>query len=117
MIRKPRLTHSEQINSKDKLSFYNSYSFLKKVDKLPIGPEWKCSLIEVTGDQLDDDGNTMSEHLELWYRGPVECVKELIGNPAFDIFMSYVPEHVYEDEEGKVRVYDEMWTCNWWRDT
>jgi Plavaka transposase len=90
---------------------------LKKVDQLPIGPEWKCSLIEVTGDQQDDDGNTKSEHLELWYRDPVECVKELIGNPAFKNHMSYVPERVYKDEEGKVRVYDEMWTGDWWWET
>ena len=59
----------------------------------------------------------MSEHLELWYCDPVECVKELIGNLAFDNFMSYVLERVYEDKEGKVRVYDEMWTGNWWQDT
>ena len=111
------LTEICQINSKEKLSFYNSYSFLKKVDMLPIGPEWKCSIIEVTGDLLDDDGNTMSEHLELWHRDPVECVKALIGNPAFKEYISYVPERVYIDDEGKVRVFDEMWTGNWWWDT
>jgi Plavaka transposase len=106
-----------QINSKEKLSFYNSYSFLKKVDQLPIGPEWKCNIIEITGDQLDDDGNTMSEQVELWHRDPVECVKALVGNPAFKDFISYVPERVYTDDEGKVRVFDEMWTGNWWWET
>ena len=59
------LTEISQINSKKNLSFYNSYSFLKKVDMLPIGPEWKCNIIEVTGYQNDDDGNTMSKQLEL----------------------------------------------------
>ena len=90
---------------------------MKKVDKLPIGPKWNCSLIKVDGDLLDDDGNTMSEQLELWFRDPVECVKELIGNPAFKDRISYVPERVYTDDEGKVRVYDEMWTGTWWWDT
>jgi hypothetical protein len=90
---------------------------LKKVNQLPIGPEWKCSLIEVTDDLLDDDGNKMSKHLELWYRNPVECVRELIGNPAFKEFISYVPERVYMDSDGKVRVYNEMWTGNWWWET
>jgi hypothetical protein len=90
---------------------------MKKVDKLPIGPEWKCNIIQVTGDQLDEDGNPMTEQLELWHRDPIECVKALIGNPAFKDFISYVPERVYADDEGKVRVFDEMWTGTWWWDT
>jgi hypothetical protein len=27
------------------------------------------------------------------------------------------PERVYHDKEGKIRVYDEMWTGDWWWDT
>lgn len=30
--------------------------------------------------------------------------------------MAYAPEQVYKDKEGKVRIYDEMWTANWWWD-
>ena len=111
------LTVLYQNNSKEKLSFYNSYSFLKKVDKLPIGPEWKCNIIEITGDRLDDDGNPMNKQVELWYRDPIECVKELLGNPAFDEFMSYVQERVFMDGEGKERIFNEMWTGNWWWNT
>jgi len=85
---------------------------LKKVDTLPTGPEWKCSIVDVAGDRLDDEGNTMREELELWHRDPIDCVKSLIGNPAFRDFISYVPEHVYVDDEGRVRVFDEMWTGN-----
>lgn len=56
----------------------------------------------------------MVEELELWRRDPVECVKDLISNPAFRDHMSYVPEEVYSDSEGNTRVYDEMWTGEWW---
>jgi hypothetical protein len=28
--------------------------------------------------------------------------------------MQYVPEKVYEDEDGNVRIFDEMWTGEWW---
>jgi hypothetical protein len=28
--------------------------------------------------------------------------------------MSYVPKKVYTDEDGRVRLYDEMWTGEWW---
>ena len=85
------------------MSFYNSYSFLKKIDKLLIGPQWKCSIINIIGDRLDEDRNPENEHLELWHHDPLECVKALIGNPAFKDFILYVPERVYIDDEGKVR--------------
>ncbi|KAI6009336.1 hypothetical protein BKA83DRAFT_4467974 [Pisolithus microcarpus] len=41
---------------------------------------------------------------------------ELIGNPAFRDAMAYVPEHAYADSEGKNRIYNEMWTADWWWD-
>ncbi|KDQ54674.1 hypothetical protein JAAARDRAFT_135540 [Jaapia argillacea MUCL 33604] len=56
----------------------------------------------------------MVETVELWKRDPVECVRELIGNPAFKEMISYVPERVFADKEGETRVYDEMWTGDWW---
>ena len=58
----------------------------------------------------------MKETLELWRRDPVECVRELIGNPAFQNGMRYAPERVYADEDGKTRVYKEMWSGDWWWD-
>ncbi|EIW75743.1 hypothetical protein CONPUDRAFT_131960 [Coniophora puteana RWD-64-598 SS2] len=54
------------------------------------------------------------EELIVWKRDPVECVKELIGNPTFREMMQYAPEKVYEDMEGECRIYDEMWTGDWW---
>ena len=59
----------------------------------------------------------MSEDLELWLRDPVECIRELIGNPAFREYISYAPEHAYADEAGAIRIFDEMWTADWWWET
>ena len=100
-----------QVNSRENLSFHNSYSFLKNVDQLLI--------VDVTSDRLDEDGNTMNKKLELWHCDPTDCVKSLIGNPTFKDYISesYVAKHVYMDDEGKVRIFDEMWTGNWWWDT
>jgi hypothetical protein len=70
----------------------------------------------ITGDLIGEDGKPLTEEVELWRRDPVECVRELIGNPAFKDYISYVPEKAYRDEEGKERIYDEMWTGNWWSD-
>ena len=70
--------------------------------------------MKVEGDRVGDTGEILSENVEFWLRDPVECVKELVGNPAFKDFMSFVPEHVYTDENGMNRIYDEMWTGDWW---
>ena len=84
------------------------------MDQLPTGPSWSCEIVKVDGDRVGDDGERMSEDLELWMRNPVKCVKELVGNPAFKKSMSFVPEHVYEDENTTNRIFDEMWTADWW---
>ena len=49
-------------------------------------------------------------------RDPIDCIRELIGNPMFRDVMRYAPERVYVDEEGTDRLYDNMWTGNWWWD-
>ena len=49
-----------------------------------------------------DDGNL--RRAVNWLRDPVECVKELIGNPAlYNGNMEYAPEYIYADNEGKER--------------
>ena len=90
---------------------------MKTIDKLPIGPGWTCEIIELAGDQVVEDGSTLVEDLELWRWDPVECVNELMGNPAFKEYISYVPERVYTDDTGQDRIYDEMWTADWWWET
>jgi len=67
---------------KSGLSFDNTRSFLKCVDSLYTGPAWTCEMIDVEGDLVGEDGAMKQETVELWRRDPVECVEELIGNPA-----------------------------------
>ncbi|KAF8160595.1 hypothetical protein BJ912DRAFT_915513 [Pholiota molesta] len=109
------------IANKAKPSFQNKKQLLDAIDGLPTGVPWKCHDIEVTGDQPDFDrdpsGQTCrKEHLELWYRDPVECVAELIGNPAFAKDMKFAPERFYEDREGRNQILNEMSTGSWWWD-
>lgn len=54
------------------------------------------------------------EQLELWRQDPIECVQELVGNPAFVDHIQFQPERVYLDETRTNRQYDEMWTADWW---
>ena len=42
---------------------------------------------------------------------------ELLGNPTFKNYIKCTPERKYQDAEGKIRIFDEMWTVDWWWDT
>ncbi|KAH7917273.1 hypothetical protein BV22DRAFT_1135543 [Leucogyrophana mollusca] len=97
-----------------KPSFGSNYTFLKAIDKLPAGPEWKCQLVTAEGDREGDDGEVPTEEPELWMRDPVECIHELISNPTFRDHLAYAPEKVFTDEQGEIRRFDEMWTGDWW---
>ena len=83
------------------LSFTSNYMFQKKLDKLPKGPGRMCDIVTSTGDQLNVHGKALTERHKLWQHDPVECIQELIGNPAFKEYISYIPEPVYADLEGK----------------
>ncbi|KAG2157668.1 uncharacterized protein EDB93DRAFT_1246735 [Suillus bovinus] len=96
--------------------FHNNQSFLQRVDALPHGPGWNCKKVSVKGNRTDENGQSLHEDLELWTRDPVECIKELIGNPLFKEYMVYAPSRAYEDEAGTKRIIDDMWTADWWCD-
>ncbi|PSS37916.1 hypothetical protein PHLCEN_2v231 [Hermanssonia centrifuga] len=95
-------------------SFSNKDKLYAAVDALPGGVAWKRKEVSQTGDLTSSDGKPLVEVMEVWYRDPVECVRELIGNPLFKNVMAYAPEKVYEDMGGDVRVTDETWTADWW---
>ena len=59
----------------------------------------------------------LKEEVELWRRDPVECVRELIGNPTFQAQMRYAPEKVYTSEQQEDWKFDNMWTSEWWWET
>lgn len=79
------------------------------MDELPRGPVWECEEFStITGD--------VEERVSLWKRNACDLVKELIGNPAFRGHMRYTPEKLYEDEAGRKRLINEMWTADLWHD-
>ncbi|KAJ7604630.1 hypothetical protein FB45DRAFT_768475 [Roridomyces roridus] len=106
----------QSVTKKNGLSFHNNRAFLQKIDALPTGPDWSCEIMTVVGDVKDEDGKLLTEDLELWMRDPVECIKQLMGNPLFKENMVYAPERAYTSAKGTTRVLDEMWTGNWWWD-
>ncbi|KAL0565900.1 hypothetical protein V5O48_016118 [Marasmius crinis-equi] len=95
--------------------YTNKDKFLDAINALPGGVEWCSKPVTVKGDRMDDNGQLLTEELELWMRDPVECVAELMGNPMFKDVMRYAPERHYDDRNGsKGKHIDEMWTARWW---
>ncbi|KAJ7429835.1 hypothetical protein B0H11DRAFT_1894852 [Mycena galericulata] len=95
-------------------SFDKKRTFLQTIDSLPIGAKWNIEHIPLTGDVLDDNNEFRIETAELWFRDPVECVKELIGNPVFKEAMDYAPKRLFVDAEGTEEVINEMSSASWW---
>ncbi|KAI0047576.1 hypothetical protein FA95DRAFT_1492341, partial [Auriscalpium vulgare] len=81
------------------------------------GPSWTCETFLVEGDRIAKDGRRATEEIELWKRNPVECIQELLGNPAFREHMHYAPAKIYEDMQKERRVFEEMWSADWWHST
>jgi Plavaka transposase len=108
-----------QAQQRMKMSYKSNRHLLNKIDNLPThGPPWICDIVNSPGDRPDEDGTQMdAEELELWRRDPVECVRELIGNPAFADSMEYAPERIYTDKAKTNRVINETWTADWWWET
>ena len=53
-----------QVHDHGRLSFHNSYGFLKKVDQLLTGPEWNCDRVTLAGDRIGEDSSIMMDKLE-----------------------------------------------------
>lgn len=79
--------------------------------------QWFLDELTIMGDRSDEDGQPLTEKPEVWRRDPVECIRDLIGNPLFRDAMAYAPERVYLDAERKQRRIDDMWTADWWWET
>ncbi|KAJ7052173.1 hypothetical protein C8F01DRAFT_998440 [Mycena amicta] len=105
----------DKIRNGAKPSYHSAYTFFKKIDSLPSGPKWECELITITGDTKDEAGKPRTEEIEFWRRDAVECLEEIMGNPAFKKHMRYAPQHVYRNGPGDNREYSEMYTADlWW---
>jgi hypothetical protein len=106
----------QQIQEGKCASFHNSRSLLQKIDALPSAPGWSCERFEVKGDIRNESGTYQTETVELWRRNPIECIRDLIGNPEFKQYMKYSPHRLYTNENGTNQCWDEMATGSWWWD-
>jgi hypothetical protein len=105
-----------QTKKRTKPSFSSNYTLQKKTDSLPTGPDWKVEVFKVKEDPGEANRES-AEELELWYRDPIACIRDLLGNPSFRDHIAYMPQRVFTSSGGSARIYDEMWTGDWWWET
>ena len=84
-------------------SSFTLHTLLNNMDN-SLGPEsWNQASVNLSG--MD---------VPFYYRDPVDCVKYLIRQRAYQSDMVYSPERLYEGDE---RQYGELHTADWWWDT
>lgn len=95
-----------QTKNLTKPSFKDNRTLLQKIEQLPTGPEWICQTVNVVGDLVDINGVPQNESVDVWFRDPIDCIKELLGNPMFADHMHYAPEKVFTDETKEEAIFN-----------
>ena len=70
---------------------------------MPGRPPFRCQDILI--------GN---ETLQFHFRDVLHCIRAIYGDPEFAQDLVFAPERHYVDHERTQRVYDEMYTGDWW---
>ncbi|KAG8731527.1 hypothetical protein FRC10_001655 [Ceratobasidium sp. 414] len=92
---------------KGKAVWKDNAELMRDIDGLPKRPKW--ATVEVTV----GEGKHRRTH-KLYMRDVLEVVRELLGARRFKRWMRYAPERHWTTEDQKHRVYDEMWSGDWW---
>ena len=98
--------------------FHNKRVFFQIIDALPTSriPEFECEQIQVEGTCLDGMGKKCIEVVELWHRNLIDCIREIIGNPALQDHLQYSPVKIFTNSSCDEQVFNEMRTAEWWWD-
>lgn len=103
-----------QINKNLNLSFTSHYTLYNRINTLPGGPEWQKDTVTIYSNRRNRRGKQLQEKLEVWFRDPVEVIKDLLAQPAFADLLVFEPRETYLDETRSERAFHEMWTGDWW---
>ncbi|KAG6905733.1 hypothetical protein DXG01_001083 [Tephrocybe rancida] len=89
------------------LSFASSKELNKLIDKeLPGRPCFERHEVIVRG-----------EVCKVFYCDMIACIQALLGDPDFAIFLVFLPEKHYTNEDKNVQLYHDMHTGKWWWST
>ncbi|KAG9085148.1 hypothetical protein FRC07_013443, partial [Ceratobasidium sp. 392] len=85
----------------------NNDELLNDIDKLPQGPKWRT--VEVSAGEGE-----YKRTYTVYLRDILEVICQLIGARRFKRWMKYAPERHWTLQDQTHRVYDEMWSGDWW---
>ncbi|KAG8702621.1 hypothetical protein FRC09_004646, partial [Ceratobasidium sp. 395] len=92
---------------KGKQVWPNDDALLRDINRLPTGADWKTAEIPFGEGEF---AGTQTLHL----RDIIEVSRELVGARRFRRCTKWAPERHFKSRDRKCRVYDEMWSGNWW---
>jgi hypothetical protein len=103
------------------INYYGTNSNVKVVDALGLSfrtvnelnemidtnlsgrPCFQCKTLTING-----------EPLEFYSRDAIECIRCLYGDPRFAQHLAFAPERHYTSYERTTRIYNEIYTGDWW---
>jgi hypothetical protein len=89
---------------------------LDTIESIPAAAtEWMHVNLSIPRPESSDLPDDFYEPRLLLYRDPIELVRDLFGDPAFQGHMAFDPVKEYIQESGD-RVYSEIHTGNMWWD-
>jgi len=78
----------------------------KIVNSIPPRAYWKTC-------KLWFKNNPEDKHI-VYHWDPIDAIKTLLGNPAHANDIMYRPKRVFTNASRDSRIYNEMWTGDWW---
>ncbi|KJA18013.1 hypothetical protein HYPSUDRAFT_119030, partial [Hypholoma sublateritium FD-334 SS-4] len=89
------------------LSYHNIRALHQKIDSMPErAGEWQTKTLRFE----DCPDETFTIH----HRDPIEAIKTLWRDPDLSPQMTFRPKKVYSNSSRRNRIYNEMWTGQWW---
>ncbi|QRW11994.1 Zn-finger protein [Ceratobasidium sp. AG-Ba] len=99
--------YTDRGKGKEKAVWWNDRELLQDIDALPKGPKWVKDTVTV------GEGQYKRRHT-VRFRSVLEAVRHLIGARRFKDSMRYAPERHWTSQHKTCRLYDEMWSGDWW---
>ncbi|KAF8065173.1 hypothetical protein FPV67DRAFT_1653931 [Lyophyllum atratum] len=95
------------VSEKLGLSFKSTKELNKMIDEsLPGRPRFQRHEVLI-GDEV----------CEVFFRDVIACIRALLGDPDFAVYLVFVPEKHYADGAETIRMYHDMKTGKWWWST
>ncbi|KZV91631.1 hypothetical protein EXIGLDRAFT_769682 [Exidia glandulosa HHB12029] len=87
----------------------NARQLNQKIDQLPGYGAWQQRTISIQA-----EGSTQLQSHEVFYRDPMDCLRALWADPAFQAELMVSPEMRWFSKSRTIRMYLDMNTGDWW---